>query len=54
MSENKPTRVVVRVPGNLAAGNYTLRIVTRYTHGGGILLREPRTIEYELLLHTPQ
>jgi hypothetical protein len=49
ISENKPTRVVARVPGDIAPGDYTLRIVTRYT-GGATLLKAPRLIDYELPL----
>jgi hypothetical protein len=46
ISENRPSRIVARVPA-LDEGNYTLRIVTRYTRGSA-LLKEPRTVEYSL------
>jgi hypothetical protein len=50
VSENNPARIVARVPADLTAGqNYRLRIVTRYSTGF-TLLKEPRTIEYELPL----
>lgn len=42
---NDPKSVQVRVPG-LADGSYTLRIVTQFT-SGAVLLKEPRTIEYD-------
>jgi hypothetical protein len=46
ISENTPSKLMVRVPSSLMKGEYTLRIVTHYT-SGSILLKEPRTIEYE-------
>jgi hypothetical protein len=49
ISENQPSRLVVRVPATLDAGEYTLRVVTRYT-SGTVLLRNPRTIEYNIPL----
>jgi hypothetical protein len=45
ISENQPSRLVARVPATLGEGQYTLRIVTRYT--GAVLLRDPRVIEYK-------
>jgi nitrogen fixation protein FixH len=48
MSENIPTRLIARVPPDLTANqNYRLRIATRYPDSL-TLLREPRSIEYEL------
>jgi hypothetical protein len=50
VSENTPTRLIARVPSDLTTGrDYRLRIVTRYSNSL-TLLREPRTIEYELPL----
>jgi len=43
--QNEPKNVLVIVP-HLIPGQYTLRIVTRYTHGS-TLLKEPRVIEYD-------
>jgi hypothetical protein len=43
--QNDPSKVVVMVP-TLPAGQYTLRIVTRFTNGPA-LLKEPRVIEYD-------
>jgi hypothetical protein len=45
LSENLPKKLVARVPA-LAAGVYTLKIVTRYSHGSHPL-NEPRSIVYE-------
>lgn len=45
-TQNDPSRVIARVPADLAAGRYTLRIVTCYA-GSSTLLKDPRTIEYE-------
>ncbi len=44
LTENNPKKLLARVPA-LSAGEYTLRVVTRYTHGN-TLLKEARTIEY--------
>lgn len=49
-TQNDPKAVLARVPAGLADGNYTLRIVTQYSNGTTVL-KEPRTIEYERLLH---
>jgi hypothetical protein len=50
VSENNPARLVARVPADLTAGqNYLLRIVTRFSKNA-TLLKEPRTIDYELPL----
>ena len=48
LTQNDPKRIIARVP-DLPAGMYTLRIVTRFSSGTQ-LLKEPRTIEYELPL----
>jgi hypothetical protein len=45
---NDPKRIIVNVPA-LAAGTYTLKIVTRYSNSS-TLLKEPRTIVYRLPL----
>ena len=44
LTQNDPKTLIVRVPA-LAAGTYTLRIVTRFSNGS-TLLKEARTIEY--------
>jgi hypothetical protein len=49
VTENKPKKIVCRVPTSLGTGEYTLRIVTRYANSK-TLLNDPRTIEYELPL----
>jgi hypothetical protein len=50
MTENNPSRIICRVPGNLFKDAvYKLKIITRYTKGK-TLLNEPRTITYELPL----
>jgi hypothetical protein len=49
MTENNPKKIVCRVPSQLSDGTYTLRIVTLYSNGS-TLLKNPRTIEYELPL----
>ncbi|MDR1072796.1 MAG: DUF4469 domain-containing protein [Treponema sp.] len=53
ITENLPKKLVFRVPA-LAAGVYTLKVVTRYTHSSR-LLNEPRAIVYEfpLKVETP-
>ena len=50
LTQNDPSRIIARVPATLQPGAYTLRIVTQYTNSGSTLLKEPRTIEYELPL----
>jgi hypothetical protein len=45
LTQNEPKTLIARVP-ELAAGKYTLRVITRFT-AGSALLKEPRTIEYE-------
>jgi hypothetical protein len=49
MSENTPKKILCRVPAILVDGEYTLKIVTRFV-SGNTLLKEPRTIVYELPL----
>jgi hypothetical protein len=49
IAQNSPKRILCRVPASLTSGGvYTLKIVTRYTHGENVLLKELRTIIYEL------
>jgi hypothetical protein len=45
LTDNTPKRLIARVPA-LPPGQYTLRIVTRFTTGI-TMLKESRTIEYE-------
>ena len=49
LTTNDPKCLLARVPSNLTDGQYTLRIVTRFSNTT-TLLKEPRTIEYERLL----
>ena len=51
LTQNDPKRLIARVP-DLPAGQYTLRIVTRYTTAT-TLLKEPRIIEYDRWLVVP-
>ncbi len=48
LTQNDPKKLLVRVP-DLPAGQYTLRVVTRFSQSN-TLLTEPRTIEYDRLL----
>jgi hypothetical protein len=48
LSQNSPKKIICRAPA-LASGEYSLKIVTRYTQGA-TLLKDPRTIVYELTL----
>jgi hypothetical protein len=48
LAQNGPKKIVCRTPA-LAAGRYTLKIVTRYSNGA-TLLKTPRTIIYEMPL----
>jgi hypothetical protein len=50
ITENNPKRIVCRVPSEMAAGWYTLKIVTRFA-GSTTLLKQFRTIVYELPLN---
>ena len=54
-TQNDPKKIICRVPA-LADGTYTLQIKTRFTHGGNELLKQIRTIAYELPLRvaTPE
>ncbi|MDR1273057.1 MAG: DUF4469 domain-containing protein, partial [Odoribacteraceae bacterium] len=45
---NDPSRIICRVP-SLGTGEYTLRIITRFTQGN-VLLKQARVIDYELPL----
>ena len=45
LTQNTPKKLIARVP-DLPAGQYTLRIVTRYSNGT-TLLKEPRVIDYD-------
>ena len=49
LTQNNPSSIIARVPATLEPGAYTLRIVTQFT-GGSNLLKEPRTLEYEMPL----
>jgi len=49
LTQNEPQKVIARVPADLPPGQYTLRILTKFTTAS-ILLREPRVIEYDKLL----
>ena len=49
LTQNDPSRIIARVPAELAPGAYTLRIVTQFSNSTQ-LLKEPRTLEYELPL----
>lgn len=42
---NDPKKVIVNVPSTLAAGTYTIQVVTAYSNSG-TLLKAMRTIEY--------
>ena len=45
LTQNDPKKIIARVP-KLLAGEYTLKIITRFSTSS-TLLNEPRTIEYE-------
>jgi hypothetical protein len=49
LTQNDPKKIICRVP-NLPEGPFTLKIVTRFTSGNN-LLKEPRTLTYELPLN---
>ena len=46
LTQNDPSRIIARVPATLEPGVYTLRIVTQFSNSV-VLLKEPRTLEYE-------
>ena len=48
LTQNDPKRLIARVP-DLPAGQYTLRVVTRFSQSNA-LLNDPRSIEYDQLL----
>jgi hypothetical protein len=49
ITENNPKRIVCRVPTAVKNGQFTLKIVTRYSNGS-TYLKTPRTIIYEVPL----
>ena len=49
LTQNKPKKIIVRVPENLNPGEFTLRVKTRFSQGKQ-LLKEPRIIDYEQIL----
>lgn len=49
LTHNDPKYVLARVPADLPAGSYTLRIVTQYSNSS-TLLKAPRSIDYQRLL----
>ena len=49
LTQNDSSRIIARVPAELVPGAYTLRIVTQFSNSTQ-LLKEPRTLEYELPL----
>ena len=49
LTQNDPSRIIARVPATLQPGAYTLRIVTQFSNSTQ-LLKEPRTLEYEMPL----
>ena len=51
LTQNDPKRIIARVP-ELPAGQYTLRVVTKFAAGASIL-KEPRIIDYDRLLVVP-
>ena len=51
-TQNEPQKIIARVPAELPSGQYTLRVLTKYTTAS-ILLMEPRVIEYDKLLIVP-
>ncbi len=51
LTRNDPKTLLARVPADLPAGQYNLRVVTRYAKSA--LLNESRTIEYNQLLIVP-
>ncbi len=48
LTQNDPKTLLARVP-DLAAGSYTLRVVTKFSNSA-VMLKEPRSIEYEKTL----
>jgi len=52
LTQNDPKRLIARTP-DLPPGQYTLRVVTRFTTSSNQLLKEPRTIDYDRLLVIP-
>jgi hypothetical protein len=52
ITENSPSKIVCRVPARVDMNFFELKIVTRCSSGGGVLLKTPRTIVYEKQLFT--
>jgi hypothetical protein len=52
LAENAASKLIGIIPAGLAAGAYTLEVVTQYTHGGAPL-KEPRTIVFAPQLSVP-
>jgi len=52
LTQNDAKRVIARVPADLPSGQYTLRVLTKYTTAS-ILLKDPRVIDYDKLLIVP-
>ena len=46
LTQNNPSSIIARVPADLEPGEYILRIVTQFSNSA-VLLKEPRTLEYE-------
>jgi hypothetical protein len=51
LTQNDPKKLLARTP-NLPAGEYTLQVRTRFA-GSAHVLKEPREIEYDMLLIVP-
>ena len=49
---NKPSSLIAMIPATLAAGNYTLRVVTQYS-GGSTELKTPRVNTFNKTLVVP-
>ena len=49
LTQNEPKKIFARLPA-MPAGDYTLKIVTRFSVGAVQLLHEPRTITYDKIL----
>jgi hypothetical protein len=52
LAENTASKLIGIIPAGLAAGAYTLEVITQYTHGG-VFLKEPRTIVFAAQLTVP-
>jgi hypothetical protein len=49
LTQNDPKKIIARVPGDIPAGEYILRIATRFSTSA-VALKEVRTIDYYKLL----